>query len=81
MYIYTVKVVNTLKPPRALNEFIRLRQNPPTSLSVERVRRRHQPASPPATNLTPPNSLRSSAIQPASTPNLVAASTQARWLA
>ena len=54
---------------------------PPTSLSVERVRRRHQPANPSATNLTPLNSLRSSAIQPASTPNLVAASLQARRLA
>ena len=54
---------------------------PPTSLSVERVRRRHQPASPSATNLTPLNSLRLSAIQPASTPNLVAASLQARRLA
>ena len=55
-------------------------RNPPTSLSVERVRTRHQPASPSATNLTPLNSLRSSAIQPASTPNLVAASLQVRWL-
>ena len=54
---------------------------PPTSLSVERVRTHHQPASPSATNLTPLNSLRSSAIQPASTPNLVAASLQARRLA
>ena len=54
---------------------------PPTSLSVERVRRRHQPASPSATNLTPLNSLRSSAIQPASIPNLVAASLLARRLA
>ena len=54
---------------------------PPTSLSVEPVRARHQPASPSATNLTPLNSLRSSAIQPASTPNLVAASLQARRLA
>ena len=44
------------------------------------MRRRHQPAIPSATNLTPLNSLRSSAIQPASTPNLVAASLQARWL-
>ena len=44
------------------------------------MRTRHQPASPSATNLTPLNSLRSSAIQPASTPNLVAASLQARWL-
>ena len=53
---------------------------PPTSLSVERVRTRHQPASPSATNLTPLNSLRSSAIQPASTLNLVAGSLQVRWL-
>ena len=52
---------------------------PPTSL-IERVKTRRQPASPSATNLTPLNSLRSSAIQPASTPNLVAASLQAHWL-
>ena len=55
--------------------------NPPTSLSVERVRRRHQPASPSATELTHLNSLSSSANQPASTPNFVAASLQARRLA
>ena len=55
--------------------------NPPTSLSVERVRARDQPASPSAINLTPLNSLSPSANQPASTPNLVAASLQARQLA
>ena len=54
---------------------------PPKSLSVERVRARHQPASPSAINLTPLNSLSPSANQPASTPNLVAASLQARLLA
>ena len=52
---------------------------PPTSLSVERVRRRHQIAilQPPTLHLY---SLRSSAIQPSSTPNLVAGSLQVRWL-
>ena len=54
---------------------------PPTSLSVERVRTCHQPASPSAIHLPPLNSLSSSASQPASTPNLVAASLQARRLA
>ena len=60
---------------------IYLSVNPPTSLSVERVRTRHQPASPSAHQLTPLNSLSSSATQPASTPNFVAASLQARRLA
>ena len=57
------------------------RKYPPTSLSVERVRTPHQPASPSAIQLQPLNSLSSSANQPASTPNLVAASLQGRRLA
>ena len=58
-----------------------MKGNPPTSLSVERVRAPRQPAIPSASQLTPLNSLSSAASQPASTPNLVAASLQARRLA
>ena len=54
---------------------------PPTSLSIECVRRCHQQASPSAIKLQHLNSLSSSASQPASTPNLVVASLQARQLA
>ena len=61
--------------------YMRASVNPPTSLSVECERRCHQPASLSGTNRTPLTSLRSSAIQPSSTPNLVAASLQARRLA